>query len=115
MEHILDNAYTNRDFEYLKSKNVEVCIIIQNKVTKEISMRSSIPLIDVKYLLQKTDCDKEQSQWVSEHQRKYFPKSGGPIINVFNNKGKLIVMASKVMCIWKEVRGGQAISRLGQL
>ena len=107
MEHILDNAYTNRDFEYLKSKNVEVCIIIQNKVTKEISMRSSVPLIEVKDMLQKTDRDKEQSQWVSEHQRKYFPKSDGPITNVFNNKGKLIVMASKVMCFWKEVGGGQ--------
>ena len=111
MEHILDNAYTNRDFEYLKSKNVEVCIIIQHKVTKEISMRSSVPLIDVKSMLQKTDRDKEQSQWVSEHQRKYFPKSDGPITNVFNNKGKLIVMASKVMCFWKEVRGGQAMAR----
>ena len=107
MEHILDNAYTNRDFEYLKSKNVEVCIIIQHKVTKEISMRSSVPLIDVKSMLQKTDRDKEQSQWVSEHQRKYFPKSDGPITNVFNNKGKLIVMASKVMCFWKEVGSGQ--------
>ena len=111
MEHILDNAYTNRDFEYLKSKNVEVCIIIQNKVTKEISMRSSVPLIDVKSMLQKTDRDKEQSQWVSEHQRKYFPKSDGPITNVFNNKGKLIVMAS--MCFWKEVRDGQAMG-IGQ-
>ena len=107
MEHILDNAYTNRDFKYLKSKNVEVCIIIQHKVTKKISMRSSVPLIDVKSMLQKTDRDKEQSQWVSEHQRKYFPKSDGPITNVFNNKGKLIVMASKVMCFWKEVGGGQ--------
>ena len=58
MEHILDNAYTNRDFEYLKSKNVEVCIIIQHKVTKEISMRSSVPLIDVKSMLQKADRDK---------------------------------------------------------
>ena len=113
MEHILDNAYTNRYFEYLKSKNVEVCIIIQHKVTKEISMRSSVPLIDVKSMLQKTDRDKEQSQWVSEHQRKYFPKSDGPITDVFNNKGKLIVMASKVMCFWKEVRGGQAMG-IGQ-
>ena len=26
MEHILDNALTNRDFEHLKSKNVELCI-----------------------------------------------------------------------------------------
>ena len=58
MENILDNAYTNRDFEYLKSKNVEVCIIIQHKVTKEISLRSSVPLIDVKSMLQKTDRDK---------------------------------------------------------
>ena len=113
MEHILDNAYTNRDFEYLKSKNVEVCIIIQHKVTKEISLRSSVPLIDVKSMLQKTDRDKEQSQWVSEHQRKYFPKSDGPITNVFNNKGKLIVMASKVMSFWKEVRDGQAMG-IGQ-
>ena len=67
MEHILDNAYTNRDFEYLKSKNVEVCIIIQHKVTKEISMRSSVPLIDVKSMLQKTDRDKEQSQNTKEN------------------------------------------------
>ena len=40
-------------------------------------------------------------------------KSDGPIINVFKNKGKLIVMASKVMCFWKEVRGGQAMG-IGQ-
>ena len=113
MEHILDNAFTNRDFDYLKSKKVEVCIIIQHKVTKEISLRSSVPLIDVKYKLQKADRDKEQSVWVSEHQRRYFPKSDGPIINVFNNKGKLIVMASKVMCFWKVVMGRQAIG-IGQ-
>ena len=66
MENILDNAYTNRDFEYLKSKNVEVCLIIQLKLTKEISLRSSVPLIDVKSMLQKADRDKEQSLWVSE-------------------------------------------------
>ena len=58
--------------------------------------------IDIKSMLQKADRDKEQSLWVSKHKRKYFPKSDGPIINVFNNKGKLIVMASKVMCFWKE-------------
>ena len=113
MENILDNAYTNRDFEYLKSKNVEVCLIIQLKLTKEISLRSSVLLIDVKSMLQKADLDKEQSLWVSEHQRKDFPKSDGPITHVFNNKGKLIVMASKVMCIWKEVRGGRAMG-IGQ-
>ena len=107
MENILDNAYTNRDFEYLKLKNVEVCIIIQHKVTKEISLRGSVPLFDVKSMILKADRDKEQSLWVPEHQRKDFPESDGPITHVFNNKGKLIVMASKVMCFWKEVGGGQ--------
>ena len=79
----MDNAYTNHDFEYLKSKNVEVCIIIQHKVTKEISLRSSVLLNDVKSMLRKADRDKEQSLWVSEHQRKDFPKS---VVVIFSDR-----------------------------
>ena len=42
---LLYNAYTNRDFEYLKSKSLDVCIasaIVRNEATQKVSMKSTV-------------------------------------------------------------------------
>ena len=51
--NLLDNAYTSRDFEYLKSKSSDVCIIVRNKVTKKVAINSTLPLAEVQKMLAK--------------------------------------------------------------
>ena len=43
MDNPLSNVYTDRDFQYLKSKSLDVCIVVRHRGTKEVTMRSSVP------------------------------------------------------------------------
>ena len=39
MDNPLSNVYTDRDFQYLKSKSLDVCIVVRHRGTKEVTMR----------------------------------------------------------------------------
>ena len=107
--NVLDNAYTSRDFEYLKSKSSDVCIIVRNKVTQKVSIKSTLPLADVQKLLSKEMGSELEERWVSEAQREKFPKSPGPLGEIFANRAKLQQYSSKIMTFWHGVRGRQAM------
>ena len=49
----LDNAYTSRDYEYLKSKSLDVCIIVRHKVTRKVNLKSTLPVDEVQKMLMK--------------------------------------------------------------
>ena len=48
----LDNAYTSRDYEYLKSKSLDVRIIVR-KLQKKVTMKSTLPVDEVRKMLMK--------------------------------------------------------------
>ena len=50
---LLDNVYTNRDFEYLKSKSLEVCIIVKDKLTQKVAIKSTIDVSEALKMLEK--------------------------------------------------------------
>ena len=57
MENILENAYTERDFEYIESKSLDVCIIVRNKSSKKASVKSNLPVAEVIAMLKLEEGD----------------------------------------------------------
>ena len=106
---LLDNAYTNRDFEYLKSKSLDVCIIVRNRATNKVSMKSTLPMGEVQKILFKECGNAPDERWISQSQRGKFPKSPGPLGDILGNRAKLQQFSSNVMTFWKGVRGRQAM------
>ena len=41
MDNPLSNVYTDRDFQCLKSKSLDVCIVVRHRGTKEVTMRKA--------------------------------------------------------------------------
>ena len=109
MQNLLANAYTDRDFEYLKSKGLDVCIAVRDKRTKEVTIRSSVPVDQVKVMLDDEGGHLREGTWLSEAQRGKFPKSPGPLEDILNNKSKLQKFVSKIMGFWNDVRGRQGM------
>ena len=107
--NLLDNAYTSRDFEYLKSKSSDVCIIVRNKVTKKVAIKSTLPLAEVQKMLAKEMGSALEERWVSEAQREKFPKSPGPLVEILANRVKHQQYSSKILSFWHGVRGRQAM------
>ena len=44
---LLYNAFTNRDFEYFKSKSLDLCIIVPNKTTNKVLLKGTLPVAQV--------------------------------------------------------------------
>ena len=109
MENVLENAYTARDFDYLKSKGLDVAIVVRDRDSEKVSVRSNIPVVEVLSLLKKEYGSSKKDNWVTPNQRMNFPKSPGPLREILANKSKLQKFASKVMFFWSGVRGGKAM------
>ena len=101
---VLENSITNRDVEYLKSKGWEVALIARNTTTGEVCLRSEMNESELISLLKKEGSAKSaKSTWVSEDQKKGFPKSPGKLEEIFKSKKRLESYASLVMKFWKRV------------
>ena len=109
MDNPLSNVYTDRDFQYLKSKSLDVCIVVRHRGTKEVTMRSSVPHSEAVKMIRGMENTKEDT-WVTEAQKNRFPKSPEPLEDLLNCKPKIQKLASKLMSFWNsEVRGRQAM------
>ena len=109
MDNPLSNVYTDRDFQYLKSKSLDVCIVVRHRGTKEVTMRSSVPHSEAVKMIRGMENTKEDT-WVTEAQKNRFPKSPEPLEDILNCKPKIQKLASKLMSFWNsEVRGRQAM------
>ena len=109
MDNPLSNVYTDRDFQYLKSKSLDVCIVVRHRGTKEVTMRSSVPHSEAVKMIRGMENTKEDT-WVTEAQKNRFPKSPEPLVDKLNSRPKIQKLASKLMSFWNsEVRGRQAM------
>ena len=109
MDNPLSNVYTDRDFQYLKSKSLDVCIVVRHRGTKEVTMRSSVPHSEAVKMIRGMENTKEDT-WVTEAQKNRFPKSPEPLEDILNCKPKIQKLASQLMSFWNSgVRGRQAM------
>ena len=69
---LLYNAFTNRDFEYFKSKSLDLCIIVPNKATKKVSMKCSLPVAQVQKILFREGGSATDETWISESRQEKF-------------------------------------------
>ena len=88
MDNPLSNVYTDRDFQYLKSKSLDVCIVVRHRGTKEVTMRSSVPHSEAVKMIRGMENTKEDT-WVTEAQKNRFPKSPEPLEDILNCKPKI--------------------------
>ena len=95
MDNPLSNVYTDRDFQYLKSKSLDVCIVVRQRGTKEVTMRSSVPHSEAVKMIRGMENTKEDT-WVTEAQKNRFPKSPEPLEDILNCKPKIQKLASKL-------------------
>ena len=107
---LLGNVYTNRDFAYLQSKSLDVCIIVKDKATKKVTIKSTLHVSEIQRILEKEVGENAPAQrFVTETQRLKFPKSPGPMVDILSNKAKLQSFSIKIMSFWHFVRGRQAM------
>ena len=88
MDNPLSNVYTDRDFQYLKSKSLDVCIVVRHRGTKEVTMRSSVPHSEAVKMIRGMENTKKDT-WVTEAQKNRFPKSPEPLEDILNCKPKI--------------------------
>ena len=87
---LLGNVYTNRDFAYLQSKSLDVCIIVKDKATKKVTIKSTLHVSEIQRILEKEVGENAPAQrFVTETQRLKFPKSPGPMVDILSNNAKL--------------------------
>ena len=81
MDNPLSNVYTDRDFQYLKSKSLDVCIVVRHRGTKEVTMRSSVPHSEAVKMIRGMENTKEDT-WVTEAQKNRSPMSPEPLEDI---------------------------------
>ena len=62
---ILHNTFTNNSFDYLKSKQFDVFLLVKNKVTRDVMIRSDIGVSEVTRIWLKEQGEKSEG-WVSD-------------------------------------------------
>ena len=103
---ILHNTFTNNSFDYLKSKQFDVFLLVKNKVTRDVMIRSDIGVSEVTRILLKEQGKKSEG-WVSDAQRAKFPQLTEPLESLIKDSNALQKTASKMLTYWKGVIGVQ--------
>ena len=68
---ILHNTFTNNSFDYLKSKQFDVFLLVKNKVTRDVMIRSDIGVSEVTRILLKEQGKKSEG-WSVTHKEQNF-------------------------------------------
>ena len=103
---ILHNTFTNNSFDYLKSKQFDVFLLVKNKVTRDVMIRSDIGVSEVTRILLKEQGKKSEG-WVTDAQRAKFPQLTEPLESLIKDSNALQKTASKMLTYWKGVIGVQ--------
>ena len=68
---ILHNTFTNNSFDYLKSKQFDVFLLVKNKVTRDVMIRSDIGVSEVTRILLKEQGKKVRDGSVTHKEQNF--------------------------------------------